>query len=198
MAEAFWQYGGGVPRDKDDVVERALNQAAQARKHPSVQTVGAQSRQPAPSPLSTAGFGSHRPSPSATPRHAQSGARPKPSSCLRKRPMTAAERAVCDWVKNTREELQISQSQLAHLLNTDVRSVKRWEGYKCKPRRHLRQWMWTFSEFVKNHGAEAARKRFLRDEEGRYNQPGPAGRLGELLFDTQLRPKPSTEPGGEG
>jgi len=124
--------------------------------------------------------------------------RPKAPSCLRKRPLTPSERAVCDWVKQTRAELQISQSQFARLLNTDVRTVKRWESYQCKPRRHQRHWLWTFSEFVKNHGAEAARKRYLQDEEPRFEKPGPAGRLGELLFDSQLRPKPSTVLGGQG
>jgi hypothetical protein len=112
--------------------------------------------------------------------------------------MSASERAVCDWVIETRRDWQISQSQLAHLLNTNIRTIKRWERYECKPTRRQRMWLGRLSEYVKDHGLEAFRQRFLQDEEGRYHMPGPAGRLGELRFDAQLRPRPLAQPGGLG
>jgi DNA-binding XRE family transcriptional regulator len=111
--------------------------------------------------------------------------------------MSALERAVCDRVIEARRELQISQSQLAHVLNTHIRTVKRWERYQCKPRRLKRLLLGKLSQYVKDHGMEAFRQRFLR-EEGRYNKPGPAERLGELWFDSQLRPRPTTEAGDHG
>jgi hypothetical protein len=100
--------------------------------------------------------------------------------------MLPLERAVCDQVKEIRRELQLSQTQLARLLNTSVRTIKRWERYVCKPRRHQRQWLWTLSEYVKNHGPEALRARFLQGEEGRYRKPGPAARLAENVFDSTV------------
>jgi DNA-binding transcriptional regulator YiaG len=192
MAEAGWRYGMGVHgNNKDDAVERALKSADQG--HP----VGVpQSWSPASLPL-TSGFGRTWPSPSASP--APGMVRPKASRwLLRKRPMTALEQAICALVRETRRELQISQSQLARLLNTTVRSIKRWERNQCKPTRGQRLLLWRLSDFAKNNGLEAFRARFMQDEEPRYNQPGPAGRLGELLFDSYARPRPTGQPGGLG
>jgi len=197
MAEAGWRYGMGAPRDKDDVIERALKSAAQFRSRPNLEAGVPQSRPPAPPTPSTSGFGRIRPSPSASP--APAGVRPKASHwLLRKRPMSALEQAVCALVRKNRRELQISQSQLARLLNTNVRSIKRWERNQCKPTRRQRLLLWRLSDFAKNHGLEAFRARFMQDEEPRYSQPGPAGRLGELLFDSYARPRPTGQPGGLG
>lgn len=199
MAEAGWRGGVGLPGDQEDAVEWAWKSAAQARSRPNRQAGAAQSWPPPPPPRSTSGFGRTQPGPSVSARQAPAAARPKASPwVLRKRPMSGLEREACHRVIELRRELQISQSQLARLLNVNIRTVKRWERYQCKPQRRQRQWLWRLSDYAKNYGLEAFRVRFLRDEEPRYHQSGPAGRLGTLLFDTELKLRPTGGAAGLG
>ena len=111
--------------------------------------------------------------------------RPSRRSGRRKYPLSAAEHQICSEVGRLRVEWALSQSQFARLLNTSVRTVKRWESHSHKPTPDVRIILASFQDYIAAHGLDAFRERFVR-EEPRRGKPGPAERLIDLAFDARV------------
>ena len=136
------------------------------------------------------------------PGRVPSAQRPARRSGRRKYPLSAAEHQICAAVARLRVEWALSQSQFVRLLNTAVRTVKRWESHSHKPTPEVRIILASFQDYIAAHGLEAFRERFVR-EEPRRGKPGPAERLIDLAFDAwvagpvhRLDPPAATSEGG--
>ena len=190
MAESFWRAGMCAPDvNGRGSGERAANSASQNPGLP-VDVLDAQPREPSAAPARPI---LERPDfrPEMYPALAPAGVKPTAPWLLRKRALSEWEHRICDRVTQLRCEWKLSQLQLARLLNTTVRSVKRWEAHRCKPTERQRQLLGSLLEYVKTNGLTAFMGRFVR-EEPRYRKPGPADRSAENAFDSKVaRESPS-------
>ncbi len=103
----------------------------------------------------------------------------------RRHPLSEAEHRICDQVASFRRECGLSQLQLARILNTSVREVKRWENHECKPANSKREFLGILVKFVEVNGLPVFLERFVR-ETPRYRRSGPADRLVENAFDSRV------------
>jgi DNA-binding transcriptional regulator YiaG len=101
------------------------------------------------------------------------------------------EHKICDRVKQFRRDCSLSQLQLARVLNTSLRSVKRWEAHKGKPTERRRKFLGFLVKYVAENGLPAFIGRYVR-EEPRYQKSGPASSLAENSLDSRVaRESPS-------
>jgi len=75
------------------------------------------------------------------------------------------------YIAALRKRWGLSQSQLARLLMTNRREIRRWEGGEDVPEPHQQWFLQLFVEYVRTNGLRAFRRRFMR-EAPRYGKVG--------------------------
>lgn len=82
-------------------------------------------------------------------------------------------------IVSLRRKLRISQAQLASLLMTDRRTVRRWEAQETVPNARQQWFLQLLGQYVAVHGVRAFSSRFM-SASGRYSKPGrPAYRASD-------------------
>lgn len=78
-----------------------------------------------------------------------------------------------------RRKLHLSQAQLASLLMTDRRAVRRWEAQEMSPNARQQWFLQLLGQYAAVHGISAFTSRFVSGR-GRYSTPGrPAHRASD-------------------
>lgn len=182
MAFNAWQFGmTGEPGDPRSETQKFLDKLRNGSLRSESDAPGKRPLTSAPTASAAGG------TPDIDPRffHEEVPNGEEPFTRHQPRALRPEEHQICDGVKQARRELELSQLQLARVLNTTVRSVKRWEAHKCKPAARQRQFLDLLVKYADENGLPAFIERYVR-EEPRYQKSGPASSLAENSFDSRV------------
>jgi DNA-binding transcriptional regulator YiaG len=186
MAFNGWQFGlAGEPGDPRSELEKYVAKLLSGGvSRPVSEAPGKRPLKSSPTASATGGtsYSDPRVFHGEVPTGEERGTRHQP------RALRPWEHRICDRVKQFRRDCGLSQLQLARVLNTSLRSVKRWEAHQGKPTERQRQFLGFLVKCVEENGLPAFIERYVR-EEPRYHKSGPASSIAENAFDSGIARK---------